>query len=75
MSVEALGGEAGVGSIDRSSGGNNPPLRTHKMAKQVKVNLAAEFLQQNVVKKEDLYRDIKKQIKQLKDCYESTMMT
>ncbi|TXG70267.1 hypothetical protein EZV62_005202 [Acer yangbiense] len=45
------------------------PDRTLEMAKQIKVNLAAEFLKQNDVKKEYLYADIKKQIKELKDCY------
>ncbi|KAK4840020.1 hypothetical protein QYF36_015379 [Acer negundo] len=39
------------------------------MAKEIKVNLAAEFLQLNVVKKEYLYVDIKKHIKELKNCY------
>ncbi|KAK0596447.1 hypothetical protein LWI29_015754 [Acer saccharum] len=38
-------------------------------ADQIKVNLAAKFLQQNGVKKEYLYVDIKKHIRELKHCY------
>ncbi|KAK4839045.1 hypothetical protein QYF36_018603 [Acer negundo] len=43
--------------------------RTLEMAKQIKVILADDFLKQNGVEKEDLYRDIRNQIKELKDCY------
>ncbi|KAI9160448.1 hypothetical protein LWI28_008156 [Acer negundo] len=46
---------------------------TLEMAKQIKDNLAADFLQQNGVKIEDLYRDIKKQINKLKECYDKDM--
>ncbi|KAK3217997.1 hypothetical protein Dsin_011967 [Dipteronia sinensis] len=42
-------------------------------AKQIKVNLAGEFLERNSVKKEDLYDDIRKQIKPLKDCYDDEL--
>ncbi|KAK3217979.1 hypothetical protein Dsin_011963 [Dipteronia sinensis] len=47
--------------------------RTLKMAKQFKVNLAAKFLEQNGVKKEDLYEDIKKEIQVLRGCYDDEL--
>ncbi|KAI9191684.1 hypothetical protein LWI28_011915 [Acer negundo] len=49
------------------------PYYTQNMAIQIKVILADDFLKQNGVKKEDLYEDIKKQIKELKDCYDDDL--
>ncbi|KAK3224594.1 hypothetical protein Dsin_004456 [Dipteronia sinensis] len=46
---------------------------TLKKAKQIKVNLAAKFLERNSVQKEDLYEDIRKQIKPLKYCYDDEL--
>ena len=43
------------------------------MAIQIKIILADDFLKQNGVKKEDLYEDIKKQIKELKDSYDDDL--
>ncbi|KAK2651985.1 hypothetical protein Ddye_011841 [Dipteronia dyeriana] len=46
---------------------------TLKMAKQIKVNLAAKFLEKNGVTKEDLYEAIREQIKVLRGCYDDEL--